>query len=122
MDALEIKTSTPQYYVIADGVIIIPRDSYIEFSVSGLTYRLRFSDDDTERVHYTRNIMEQNTPNEYMDIIFYNVPSSLFATPAEVIELGTIEGKKLCLRFSVNTIKRDGSSDLILMYNWLREK
>ena len=30
MDALEIKTSTPQHDVVADGVIIIPRDSYIE--------------------------------------------------------------------------------------------
>jgi len=122
MAKITIKTSTLQYEVIADGVIIIPSDSYVEFSISELTYRLRFANDDTERVHYTRNIVEQDTSNKYMEIVFYNIPSTLFTTPSNVIELGNIKGKKLCLRFSISMVHRENGSDFVLMYNWLIEK
>lgn len=123
MDSLTMKVSTPQYEVVTDGVIIFPCDSYVEFSISELTYRLRFSEDGTERAHYTRNIVEQeSTPNKYMEIVFYNIPSSLFATPSNVIELGTIKGKKLCMRFSISTAQRKDGNDFVLMYNWLVER
>ena len=120
MDAIKVNTS--RYEVVADGVIIISSDSYVDFSVLGLNYRLRFSNDETEGVHYTKNIAAKNTPIEYMDIVFYNVPSSLFTTPSDVIELGNIEGKKLCLRFSISTIQGENNREFILTYNWLMEK
>ena len=122
MTAIEIKTFTPNDELVADGVVIMPTDSFVECSIRNLKYRLSFASDDTKEAHFTTNIKEKDTPNACMEIVFYNVPSSLFATPSNVIELGTIEGKKLCLRFSISTIYRDNSSDYALMYNWLIEK
>lgn len=122
MAALNIKAFTPHYEVVANGVVIIPSDSYVEFSILDLKYRFSFLNDETERVHYAKNMIGEDTPNEYMDIVFYNVPSTLLATPSNVIELGTIDDKKLCLRFSISTIQRENNSDLIIMYNWLMER
>jgi hypothetical protein len=122
METLTVKTFTPDHEVIADGVVIIPSDSYVEFLIQNLKYRLSFTNDGEERVHYSASVKEKDTSNAYMDIVFYNVPSLLFTTPSNVIELGTMEGKKLCLRFSLSTIQRGNISDYVLMYNWLMEK
>lgn len=122
MDALTVKTFTPEHEVIADGIVIIPCDSYVEFVIQNLKYRLSFTNDGEERVHYSASVKEKDTPNAYMDITFYNIPSTLLATPSNVIELGTMDGKKICLRFSISTIQRANGSDYVLMYNWLIEK
>lgn len=119
---MEINVFTSNYEVISNGTIIIPSDEFVEFSIQNLRFRLSFTQDDTEKTHYSTTIVEKETPNSYMNVVFYNVPSLLFATPSNVIELGTIEGKKLCLRFSISTIKSEGRVDLVLVYNWLKEK
>lgn len=119
---MEIKVFTSSYEIISNGTIVFPSDEFVEFTIQNLRFRLSFTTDDTEKTHYSTNVKDKESSNSYMEVVFYNIPSLLFATPSNILELGSIDGKRLCLRFSISTIKNDNKTNLVLVYNWLMEK
>lgn len=120
---MEFKIFTSDYEVIANGNVVFPFDSYVEFNIKNLKYRISFKNDDTNESHYVGHVKDKDTPNAYMDITFYNIPDMTFAIPTNNIELGALDGKKIFFRFSVSIIHHsDNTDDILLVYNWLKER
>lgn len=121
----KMKKSTNTYDILESGSVVLPGNEYLEFEIEGLKYRFLFSDDqEGENKGQTRitGALVKDENGEYLslNVINYN---ALFATPAQPLEMGILNGRKLFVHFSVVTLSgTDNSKTRVLYYTWYQSK
>lgn len=122
----KISVSTNSYHVLQSGTVIVPPSEYVHFEIEGLQFRFTFNEkknsDCSKDTGITGSIIQVDGKNCLaIDVINYD---ELFATPKDIIEVGTLKGKKLFVRFSVITLGKDDDSDRsrIFYYTWYLAK
>lgn len=120
-----MKIFTEKYEIISNGSVIIPSGEYLEFEIESLRFRFIFKDKErSESGQLTPNIsgaIVNEEDSEYLSIIVSNF-DSLFAAPQNVLEVGTIKGKKLSVIFSIVILGLDNEYSRIFHYTWFIEK
>lgn len=120
-----MKKSTSTYDILDCGSVVLPENEYLEFEIGGLRYRFSFSDDlDGENKGQTRitGALVQEGESQFLslNVINYN---ALFSTPAQPIEMGILNGKKLFVYFSIVSLSGDDKRKArILYYTWYQTK
>lgn len=122
----KISVSTNSYEVLQSGTVIVPPGEHVHFEIEGLQFRFTFSErkssDNSKNTGITGSLIQLDDKNcLVIDVINYE---ELFATPKDIIEVGTLKGKKLYVRFSVVTLGKDDESDRsrIFYYTWYLAK
>lgn len=121
-----MKISTANYEILLSGSIVLPENEYLEFEIEGLRYRLTFKDElEGENKGQTRVtgalVSDEGNP-QYLSLAVINY-NALFATPYQPIEMGTLEGKKLFLFFSVIVLSGDDTGkNRVFHYTWYKSK
>ena len=122
---MTVKVSIHNYDVYDSGVIVLPENEYVEFNIESLRYRVSFSDDlngeNLGKTRVTGALDEEDGKKFYsLKVINYN---SLFNTPQQLFEMGTLRGRKLFLYFSVVPISDDKSiKSRVFHYTWYISK
>ena len=120
-----MKKLTSTYDILDCGSVVLPENEYLEFEIGGLRYRFSFSDDlDGENKGQTRitGALVQEGESQFLslNVINYN---ALFSTPAQPIEMGILNGKKLFVYFSIVSLSGDDKRKArILYYTWYQTK
>lgn len=117
--------TTGNFEIIDSGAVIVPSCEYLEFEIKSLRFRFIFQENkDTEGHQTTPNItgtLANDGVSDYLSITVINF-KSLFASPNQMLEVGTLEGKKLYVRFSVVPIGAENEQTRIFNYTWYKEK
>lgn len=122
----KISVSTNSYHVLQSGIVIVPPSEHIHFEIEGLQFRFTFNEkknsDNCKDTGITGSLIQVDGKDCLaIDVNNYD---DLFATPKDIIEVGTLKGKKLFVRFSVVTLGKDDESDRsrIFYYTWYLAK
>jgi len=120
-----MKISTENYNILADGSIILPDGEYLEFDIEGLRFRFLFTDaadaDGNTDPGMTATLLNEGG-RQYLLINVRNY-NGFFSTPGQMLELGTVGGKKLFVLFSIVDIPGEGSMHKkIFYYTWYQSK
>lgn len=124
---MKIKKETTDYEILESGSIIIPSSQYIEFSFDELRFRILFSTEDqrVETDNASRMVYEVQSDivGQYLRITLFNFSASFFATSRNLVNVATLGGKQLFLKFSVLSVNQNGDDeDKIFFYTWFLEK
>lgn len=118
--------STTSYQILQAGSVIVPSGEFVHFEFEGLHFRFTFIDktnsDNTKTTRVTGSLIKVEEKDCLaIDVINYE---SLFSSPKQMFEVGTLKGKKLYVRFSIVTLSGDDSSDKsrIFHYTWYLAK
>lgn len=117
--------STKTYEVLNTGSIILPSGEYLEFEIEGLRYRISFSEEiegDPKGQSRVTGALVTEGGNQYLslNVINYN---ALFSSPSQLLEMGTLGGRKLYLYFSIVTMSGDNSTKIrVFHYTWYKSK
>lgn len=121
-----MEISTSKYDIIESGSILIPDDDYVDFSFSDLRFRLFFESGYGEKSKDDASIsgtIKSDNNGTYLQISVknYNRP---FATPTEILNVGTIDGRSLYFSFSVVPIGNEGENPKcrLVVYSWYKSK
>lgn len=121
---------TNRYEVKYTGSVIVPYNEYIEFGIEDLRFRVIFTaakDNQGNNVkrHIDLNIKKDDDSKDYMEINVVNPDKSLLLSSKSALQVATLHGKKLFLKFSItsiNTNEDNNEEDKIFYYTWLLEK
>lgn len=120
-----IKIETKQYEVIETGSVIVPNEDFLEFEIEGLRFRFNFIDDKNISAEANNRSITGTLTNEggsqylAIDIRNYN---SLFTTPSQMLEMGTIGDRTLSLMFSTVVIGTNENITRVFHYTWYKSK
>ena len=121
----KIKVST-QYHVILDsGTIILPANEYCEFEIENLRFRFSFferaEENDQEKKSEITGALVQEGGGSYLSFNIVNFDGP-FSTPRRLLEVGTLNGKKLFFSFSVGALVGNDNPSRMFHYTWYTEK
>lgn len=120
-----------EYIVLSSGSLIIPSSNNIEFKFDNLTFRFVFDTEkdengDLTEGHFSINLEKDEKSNvEFMKITMYNQNQSFFSSTESKLQLATLNGKRLYLKFcihSINIQSDKSKEDKIFYYTWFLEK
>ena len=120
-----MKKSTSTYNILESGSVVLPENEYLEFEIEGLRYRFSFSDDqegDNKGQTRVTGALVQEGEGQFLslNVINYN---ALFSTPAQPLEMGILNGKKLFVYFSIVTLSgAEKGKTRVLYYTWYQTK
>lgn len=121
---MEVKLSTEGYDILSTGSVIVPSNEYVQFEINGLRFRFSFIQESTEEnaeVQITKTIETDRNGQTCLTILISNVRNALFGSLRHSMQVATIEGRSLSVRFSILSINKDEESnteDKILFYTW----
>ena len=121
---MNVNISTRNYDIISTGSVVLQMGEYLEFQIGNLKFRIEFIDEPitegvTREGRISTGVENAGTDNEYFRIALYNQDTAFFSSLSDFLEVATIEGKPLKLKFSIQSINnRNGSSDKIFFYTW----
>lgn len=126
----EMRINVGNYEIISSGSVIIPDNKFVEFLFDDLKFKIVFETDKDEDGNLTRGRFstsiekDETTQSEFLKITMYNQNKSYFSSSNQMISLAVVNGKKLLLKFCINSIntKDDGNEDKIFFYTWFFEK
>ena len=126
----EMRINVGNYEIISSGSVIIPDNKFVEFLFDDLKFKIVFETDKDEDGNLTRGRFgtriekDETTQSEFLKITMYNQNKSYFSSSNQMISLAEVNGKKLLLKFCINSIntKDDGNEDKIFFYTWFFEK
>lgn len=113
------------YEVISTGSILIPKGEYAEFSFDTLNFRIIFKEEKDDDGNVTAGRYELNVaPNrEFLEIILYNQDQTFFSSTPNLINVATLMGRKLCLKFCIHSLNtKDDYEDKLFFYTWYWKK
>lgn len=136
MDSLENSVSQKifigEYEVLSSSSLIVPSSKNIEFIFDNLKFRIVF---DTEKDdngnltqgHFDFNIeKDENSGSDFMKITMYNQNNSFFSSSNSILQVATLNKRKLYLKFCIHSISNtqsdESKEDKIFYYTWLLEK
>ena len=120
--------STENYEIINTGSVVLQMGEYLEFKISNLKFRVVFINEELHdetplegRLVFA--VENPNTEDAYYKMAFYNQSNAFLASISDFTHMGTIDGKPLKLKFSIQAInKRENGSDIIFFYTWYLAK
>lgn len=124
----DVTLSTEGYEILSSGSIIVPSNEYVQFEINGLRFRFSFvleSDDDNAEIKISKNVEIDQSGQECLTILFSNVRNSFFGSIRHSMQVATIDGRSLSVRFSILSINTDEerkTEDKLLFYTWYRSK
>lgn len=117
--------STTTYEVLDTGSILLPAGEYLEFEIEGLRYRVTFSEEtEGEQKGQSRvtGALVTERGNQYLSLNVINF-NALFSSPSQLLEMGTLGGRKLYLYFSIVTMYgNDSTKTRVFHYTWYKSK
>ncbi len=120
-----IKVSTEHYIIMDSGTIILPAGDYCEFEIENLRFRFSFSErkeeNNQEKKSEITGTLVQEEGGNYLSFVVVNF-DGLFSTPRQLLEVGTLKGKKLFFSFSIGALVGDDNPSRIFHYTWYTEK
>ncbi len=135
MDSIETtvlqKIYIGEYEVLSSGSLIVPLSKDIEFIFDNLKFRVVFEmeKDDNGNLtqgHYSLNIeKDENSGLDFLKITMYNQNNSFFSSSNSMLQVATLNKRKLYFKFCINSINKqndEGKEDKIFYYTWLLEK
>ena len=122
-----MKITTSNYEILDTGSIVLPYNEYLEFEIESLKYRISFNEEceseNKDQSRITGQIVQEEGGSYFsLKVINYN---SLFSTPIQLLEMGTIDGKKLFLNFSVIPLsgsENNNNKTRVFHYTWYKSK
>ena len=120
---MEVIKKIKSHEIIDTGCVIIPHGEYLEFQISNLKFRVVFEEEKTDPTESNIQIgVKGSAENSYMEILLYNQSQSYFSGLNEMIELATIDNRKLWFMFRVQSISNGSKSEhKIFYYTWFHE-
>jgi len=117
---------TEHYDIISSGSVIVPPGEYLEFEINTLRFRFYFKDTTPSNSAQTNSgitvSLVSDEAGQYLSINVNNF-NSLFASPTNMLELGTIEGKALSVWFSIVGLSgSNGEQIKVFHYTWYKSK
>lgn len=120
--------STENYEIVNTGSVVLQMGEFLEFKISNLKFRVVFineeSNDETPlegRLVFA--VENPGTEEAYYRMAFYNQSNAFLASISDFTHMGTIDGRPLKLKFSIQAInKRENGSDIIFFYTWYLAK
>lgn len=124
----EVTLSTEGYEILSSGSIIVPSNEYVQFEINGLRFRFSFvqeSDEDNAEVKISKNVETDQSGKKCLTVLISNVRNSFFGSIRQSMQVATIDGRSLSVRFSLLSINIDEESkteDRLLFYTWYLSK
>lgn len=124
----QVKLLTGNYDIIDSGCVVLQMGEYLEFQVADLKFIVEFIDEPviegaTRKGRISTGVVNPSSADAYYRIALYNQDMAFFSSSSNFLDVATLEGKSLKLKFSVQAINnRVGSSDKIFFYTWYLEK
>lgn len=124
----QVKLLTGNYDIIDSGCVVLQMGEYLDFQVADLKFRVEFIDEPviegaTREGRISTGVVNPSSADAYYRIALYNQDMAFFSSSSNFLDVATLEGKSLKLKFSVQAINnRVGSSDKIFFYTWYLEK
>ena len=124
---MEIKIVTNDFEVISSGSIIIPENKYVEFQIENLKFRIVFAEERDDKGVITNGriaseVKNSGSDNEFLQITMFNQNDAFFSSMKEMLNLATLDGKSIQLKFCIQSINRTGqeAGDKLLFYTWFK--
>lgn len=122
-----MKITTTSYNVLETGSVIVPSGESLEFEIEGLRYRFNFKKEKDEKSgNYIANITGSLVEEEESKCFVINIVNydSLFSSTTQMLNVGTIKGKTLSVRFSIVALDENETKTTtrIFHYTWYIEK
>lgn len=122
-----MKITTSNYNVLETGSVIVPSGEYLEFEIQGLRYRFSFKKEKNEETgeyqsSITGSLIEEDGDKRFViNIVNYD---SLFSSTTQMLNVGTIKGKTLSVRFSIVALDENETKTTtrVFHYTWYLEK
>ena len=120
-----------EYEVLSSGSLIVPLSKNIEFIFDNLRFRIVFETekDDNGNLtpgHFSLNVEKDgNLGSDFLKITMYNQNKSFFSSSNTMLQVATLNKRKLYLKFcinSLNTQSDENKEDKIFYYTWFLEK
>lgn len=120
---MEVIKKTKSHEIIDTGCVIIPYGEYLEFQIRNLKFRVVFEEEMTEPTESKIEIgVKGSGESSYMEILLYNQNQSYFSGLNEMLELATIDDRKVLLLFRVQSISNSSNREhKIFYYTWFHE-
>jgi len=122
---MEIKIVSNDLEIISSGSVIIPENKYIEFQIDNLRFRIVFGEERDEKGNYTNGriaseLKNSGLENEFLQITMYNQNDAFFSSMKEMMNLATLDGKTIYLKFSIQSINKVGedAGDKLFFFTW----
>ena len=125
---MDVTLSTEGYEILSSGSIIVPSNEYVQFEINGLRFRFSFvqeSDEDNAEVKISKNVETGQSGKICLTVLVSNVRNSFFGSIRQSMQVATIDGRSLSVRFSLLSINIDEESkteDRLLFYTWYLSK
>lgn len=116
---------TENYDILETGSVVLPPNEYLEFEIGGLKFRFSFLDEvegsNPVQTKVTGQLIQGSGKSILsIKVINYN---SLFTTPPHMLEMGTLDGKRLFVLFSVVSLSADENNKMrVFHYTWYKSK
>lgn len=124
--------SIGEYEVLSSGSLIVPLSKNIEFIFDNLKFRIVFEAEKDEngnltQGHFSLNVeKDESSGSDFLKITMYNQNNSFFSSSNSMLQVATLNKRKLYLKFCINSINTQGGDeskeDKIFYYTWLLEK
>lgn len=118
---MNIELSTTNYQIIQSGTIIVPNEEFLEFKIENLYFRFLFENNVTEnqKVKESSYKLAISEDNKRLDIKLINMSDTINATNTEIMNVASIKGKQLFLKFCVTSINKNNQHcDYLFSYTW----
>lgn len=119
------------YEVLSTGCVISPESQDIDFRFNSLWFRISFSEERDDKGQLTQPRFSFSTERDeatsqcYLKITMLNQEKSFFSSTTSLVEVATLKGRRLCLKFCINSLNNSQVSnkeDKIFFYTWLWKK
>lgn len=116
---MAIEINMGNLHVLDNGVVIVPRNEKITFSLEGLTITFLIKDSIGSEEEKNSFDIIPDVSSGSMLINLRVLPDADFASPIDPIVVAQSGNSNLCFKFSVKAINK---YDKILFYTWYIEK
>lgn len=124
--AMNISVKTTNYNILASGSVIVPYKEYLDISIDDLNFRFSFHEEnstDKKNGRFEVEIKNNEREEKVLEIKLFNMNTSLFGTPSQILQVGHYEGRILYVQFSVVSIKEENDAvQQLLFYTFYQDK
>ena len=114
----DVKLKVGEYEVYDSGTIITHDNKEIVFEIKNLKVKILFKTDSEKKAHDANITLVEG--GSCLQIALTNFDNSLGTGLTEPIEIGIINGSRLCLQFLVHALNDGGTK--MFSYTWLTKK
>lgn len=123
---MDIKVTKNEWEIISSGYLLVIDGEFVDFSIEGLLFRLKFEKKEGEDTKVGYGIIKNTDKPDYMEIKCQNFDKSMFRTVNEPLLLAKKDGRDIAFQFSVSSIfphvenakQVEVSENKILFYCW----